>query len=215
MPFFTLNKEKISFPPAHFADQEGLLAVGGDVTADWLIAAYKTDAYLWSSPIQEFTWWSPDPRLVLYPKDLIISPEVEALMQEKKISYQWDTEAIFNYCIKKQNKGEMSPDWIMGVFTEAYKELLKKGVAKGLIVKNGYNHLAAAFGAQIGKVFFLEYICGDEDRYAALAISLLIQQLAEEGVSLFDLQKETYKMGDIGYTEMSRNEYISIMQKLT
>ena len=86
MPSFQLSKENNSFPPAHFADSEGLLAKGGKISAPWLLEGYKNGYYLWASPMQYPKWWTPDPRIVLYPKDLDIPDHVSEGIKKSKFT---------------------------------------------------------------------------------------------------------------------------------
>ncbi|MEZ4919861.1 MAG: hypothetical protein R2792_12235 [Saprospiraceae bacterium] len=214
MPFFELEKDKIGFPPAHFADQNGLLAIGGDITAEWLLAAYKSGIYLWSSPIEEYSWWSPDPRLVLFPEDLEISEQIQALLNGTAYTFSTEDDfaEVMRFCEQTQNKGEMSAKWLMGSLIAAYKQLKEDGLARALTVRQNGIIKSAVFGTKIESVFFLEYVCATDDTEAILALVALIHALEKEGLKMVDVQKETYEFPDIGLREISRNEYVSIIK---
>ncbi len=216
MPFFVLEKDNPDFPPAHFADQNGLLAVGGDITADWLLAAYKAGVYLWSAPTEEYSWWSPDPRLVIFPQEMEISENIRSLLEGNtyNISMEDDFEEALRFCHQVQNQGQMSAKWIMGVLIAAYQKLYEDGFARMMTIRKDGNIRSAAFGAKIKDLFFLEYICATDDTEAELALVALIQALEKEGLKMVDVQKESYELPDIGLREMSRSEYISIIGEL-
>ena len=213
MPFFELNKDEISFPPAHFADIHGLLAEGGDITGDWLLAGYKAGVFLWSSPIEALRWWSPDPRIVLFVNELKISADLQELKGKNAyiITYDQDLTGLLKLCEKIYNHGEMNPKWLPGVLANAYSALKEKGVLHSVEIWQDDNLLGGMFGTILGTVFFGEYVCGVQENIAELALISSVEKLKKEGVTLFDLHKETMETEDVGYREISRNEFISLL----
>lgn len=214
MPFFELSADKIAFPPSHFADVDGLLAEGGDITADWLMAGYKTGAFLWSSPVEPLRWWAPDPRIVLMTNEVIISTKLQKKIEDYQafVTYNQDIEKLMQFCEKYYNKGAMNPEWLTGMFVNAYRDLYALGVVRSIEVHQDGVLIGGAFGTVIGNVFFGEYVCGDAE-VSELALVLLAKHLQKEGVELLDLHKETMATADIGYREISKNEFVSFLTK--
>ena len=105
-----MEKENISFPPAHFADSEGLLAEGGEVSSSWLLEAYKNGYYLWNSPMSYPKWWTPDPRIVLFPKELAIPQYVSEEIEKAgfKVTFNQDLEGVMKLIQSIENKEEMN-----------------------------------------------------------------------------------------------------------
>lgn len=213
MPFFELPNDKISFPPSHFADVDGLLAEGGGISADWLLAAYKTGVFLWSSPVEPLRWWAPDPRIILMVDELIVPTKLQNKLSEFQpfLTYNQGLESLMKLCEEIYNVGEMNPAWITGMFINAYKELFSLGVVRSVEIWEGKDLLGGVFGVVQGKVFFGEYVCGKGVDIPEIALIAAVEKLKEEGVQLIDLHKETMTTCDIGYREISKNEFVSFL----
>ncbi len=213
MPFFELQTGKPSFPPAHFADQEGLLATGGELTADWLLAAYRAGIYLWCSPMEPLYWWSPDPRIVLFPEEVSVPEEVRKLQKEGGFEQRLneELERLIASCEKQWNQPPMNRAWLSGALAQAYAELEKRGVVRSILLEQDGEIRGGAFGSLAGKVFFCEYVCGTQNGWPELALIELCHQLQKEGISCMDLHKDTTATDDIGYREISRNEFLGLL----
>lgn len=215
MPSFQLSKENISFPPAHFADSEGLLAEGGDISANWLLEGYKNGYYLWSGPMQYPKWWTPDPRIVLFPNELFIPDHVAEGIKKAgfKVTFNQDLEGLMKLIQSIENKEEMNSGWLTGKFIKAYLDIDKLGLALSVEVYKNNKLVAGAFGATNKKIFFGEYINGVEKYAAEFALISLVRKLQKENYTLIDLQKETNETMGIGFREISRSEYIQLIKK--
>jgi len=214
MPSFQLSKENNSFPPAHFADSEGLLAEGGEISAPWLLEGYKNGYYLWTSPMQYPKWWTPDPRIVMFPKDLDIPDYVsEGIIKSKfKVTFNQDLMGVMKLIQSIENKAEMNRGWLTGKFMKAYLEIEKMGLAISVEIYKNNTLVGGAFGAANGKLYFGEYINGTEKFASEFALISLSKKLQKENYTLLDLHKETNETIDVGLREISRNEYIQILK---
>lgn len=214
MPFFTIGKDEMKFPPANFADADGLLAEGGDITAEWLLAGYKSGVFLWAGPMDPLKWYSPDPRVVLYPERMEVPDYVADYLKYApyEVTYEEDFAKGLAYCESIENEKPMYPGWITGLFAKAYLELHQKSVVRSAQVWKEGKLVGAAFGTQIGQLFFGEHVCGDDDYTPELALISLAQKLEKEGVVLMDLHRDTTETIDIGLAEISKNEYLHILQ---
>ena len=114
MPIFELSKEEINYPPAQYADSEGLLCEGGGLSPEQLLNAYKSGLYFWFDPMRYIKWWSPDPRIVMYPENLSIPNYLKDDFDEKgySVTFNYDLEEVMRLCQSIENVGEMSPAWI-------------------------------------------------------------------------------------------------------
>lgn len=217
MPYFFLPPEDIKFPPAHFADVDGLLAQGGDLTADWMIAGYKAGAYLWSSPMEPLKWWSPDPRVVIFPDKIKWTDDIEYMDKSPAIIsiIDGDLPHCFDLCEQVQNVKEMNPTWITGLFKNVYKELNERGHVHCSLIREEKELIGCAFGTVIGRVFFCEYVTGIKTFASELALLKLAGFLQTLGVKMMDIDKETNAAIDLGFSEISRNEYLDLVKKWT
>ena len=215
MPSFQLSKENISFPPAHFADSEGLLAEGGDITATWLLEGYKSGYYLWASPMQYPKWWTPDPRIVFFPKDLIIPDHISEGIKKAgfKVTFNKGLEGVMKLIQSIENKEEMNSGWLTGKLIKAYLEIERLGLALSVEVYKNNTLVGGAFGATNKKIFFGEYINGIEKYAAEFALISLVEKFQKENYTLLDLHKETNVTMALGIREISRSEYIHLLKQ--
>lgn len=215
MPVFKLQKETLAFPPAHFADSEGFLCEGGIISAEWLLEGYKNGFYLWTNPMRYPKWWTPDPRIIMFPKDLDVPDYVEKGIKEAnfKVTFNKDLLQVMKLIQTIENKGEMNNGWLTGKFINAFLEIEKKGLTLSVEVYKEDELVGGAFGASNGKIYFGEYINGTEEFAREYALIELAKKLKQENYSLIDLQKETNETIDIGLSEISRSEYIRILKQ--
>ncbi len=215
MPLFELHTQEPHFPPAEFADSQGLLAVGGQLTADWLLAAYRSGLYLWCSPMEPLQWWSPDPRIVLFPDELKIPENIKQLATREALQIKLNSSLseLMDLCQNCLNKPPMSAEWLTGAFAKSYLELEEKKLVRSATVWLEGKLIGGAFGALLRKVFFGEYVCQSTESMAELALVSLTQQVQKEGAMLMDLHKDTMATDDIGYREISRAEFLSFLRK--
>lgn len=215
MPVFNLDNNSVSFPPAHYADSDGLLGEGGEINAEWLLEGYKSGFYFWTSPMRYPKWWTPDPRIILFPKDLDIPEYVKKGIEKAnfKVAFNQDLKGVMDLIQSIENKEEMNNGWLTGKFINAYLEIEKKGLSLSVEVYKNDILVGGAFGASNGKIFFGEYINGTEEFAAEFAIIELAKKCKSEGFVLLDLQKETNETINIGLCEISRSEYIRILKQ--
>ena len=215
MPVFKLQEQIIAFPPAHFGDNDGLLGEGGLVNADWLLEGYKNGFYLWTNPMRYPKWWTPDPRIVLFPNDLDVPNYVNEGIKKADftVTFNQDLEGVMKLIQSIENKGEMNNGWLTGKFMKAFLEIEKRGYALSVEVYQNNKLVGGAFGANNGKFFFGEYINGTAEFAREFSLIELTKKLQKENYTLIDLQKETTETIDIGLREISRSEYLRILKE--
>lgn len=215
MPVFKLDSDTIAFPPADFADSEGLLGEGGEINARWLLEGYKSGFYVWASPMQYPKWWTPDPRIVLFPKDLDVPKHVTEGIRKAGFTatFNRDLEGVMKLIQRIENKETINNGWLTGKFINAFLDIEKLGNALSVEVYKEAQLVGGAFGACNRKFYFGEYINGTEKYAKEFALITLTKKLQEENYILLDLQKETNETIDIGLAEISRSEYLRVLKQ--
>lgn len=214
MPYFELKKGTAEFPPAHFADIDGLVAVGGDMTADNLIKAYNSGLYYWHHPMKYVKWWSPDPRMVLeLPADIsLFSDETNP-----KALRVWKTENAEDLLRHLQSvfnqQEEMNPRWLPERMFRIFTELHQRGYLRCYEIREQEQRIGGLFGTAIGSLFFGEYIWAPDNRTILLALQTLAKDLVAEGVTLIDMQKPTFRSPEIPCDEISRLSYTDFCKR--
>ncbi len=215
MPVFKLQNHIIAFPPANFADNDGFLAEGGEITAHWLLEGYKSGFFLWTNPMRYPKWWTPDPRIVMFPNDISIPEYVEDGIKKAnfKVSFNQDLEGVMKLIQSVENQGEMNNGWLTGKLVKAYTEIKERGLAFSVEVYQNEKLVGGAFGACNGKIYFGEYINETVAFAKEFALIELAKKAQELDLALLDLQKETNETIDVGLSEISRSEYIRILKQ--
>ena len=215
MPYFELSKADFSFPPAYFAANDGLVAVGGDMDIRRLLVAYNNGIYYWHYPLKHIKWWSPDPRTVILLDAFKVSEDrLTRLENQFTCHITTDFEKVLRLCQRVYNiKDRMSETWFSERAFRTFLELHQKGYAQAVEVWKDTELVGGIFGVGIGKIFFAEYLFGKEKFADELALLCLIKELKEKGYQLIDMQKPTAFFEGIEYDELSRIEYVSICKK--
>jgi len=208
MPVYKLTKELV-FPPPGLADDDGLLAVGGDLSVDRLILAYSMGIFPWYSENYPILWWSPDPRLVIFPKELKVSRSLRQTI--KKSIYHVTTNAAFEdvirNCATVTRKGE-GGTWITDDMIEAYIRLHKVGYAHSVESWEGDELAGGFYGVMMGKAFFGESMFAKKSDASKVAFATYAVALAEKGFELIDCQVTTEHMKRFGAREIPRPEFM-------
>ena len=215
MPYFELQEEDTSFPPAYFAGIDGLLAVGGTMSLERLVLAYNSGIYYWHFPLKHVQWWSPDPRIVIRPGSFIIdSDKWQTLQQEFGVSFDAHFEKVIRACQNTYNiKERMDHTWLTERMARIFLELHHKGYAHSVEVWQNEKFVGGMFGVAIGKLFFGEYLFAEVENAKEFALLYLVNKLKEEGYTLIDMQKETIFLPGLDYDEVPRLEYVNICKE--
>ena len=205
MPYFELKKGDLSFPPAHFADLDGLLAVGGDMTAERLLLAYQSGLYYWHHPMKHVKWWSPDPRIVLETDSL---PDADPSLGFTT-SANTDFEGLLRLCQQEYNKQDaMTPAWLSERMFRIFRSLEEQGRVHAQEVWKDGALAGGFFGVCLGSLCFGEYAVESVPGAAAQAILSAAGDLRERGVHLMDMHKETARSDRLEYQEVSRVAFV-------
>lgn len=205
---------KIWFPPIEDSSEEGIVAIGGDLSVERLIYAYKKGIFPWYSDESPILWWSPDPRFVLFPDELKISKSMKTLFNQKKFEVTFDTN--FAEVIKNcQQIGREDQDgtWITSDMRSAYIALHEIGVAHSVEVWLEEELVGGLYGVSLGKVFFGESMFTKVSNASKYGFITLARHLKDYGFNLIDCQQETKHLESLGARCIKRTDFIDILKK--
>ncbi len=211
MPVFSLP-DKLIFPPSHLAEDDGLLAVGGDLSESRLLLAYSMGIFPWYSDDSPILWWSPDPRLVLLPEELKISRSLRQTMKKGGFNVTVDTafDSVIRNCAAVQ-RGNDGGTWITDEMIEAYIRLHHSGYAHS--VESWYEGELAGglYGIALGSAFFGESMFARKSNASKVAFVTLVQQLLKWKFTLIDCQITTAHLMSLGAHEIPRSEFMKML----
>lgn len=213
MPVFLLSDEHI-FPPVHLATPEGLLAVGGDLSPQRLLLAYQKGIFPWFSVDDPILWWSPDPRLILYPKELRISRSLKKHLRKKDFHVTSDTcfEKVIKECADiRIAKGQGT--WITTEMVNAYVHLHRMGFAHSIETWFGDKLVGGLYGVSLGRCFFGESMFSNRSNASKIALVHLADYLVARKYDFIDCQVPTNHLKSLGAREIPRKKFISQLHK--
>lgn len=213
MPVFVLNKE-LSFPPIHLAEPDGLLAIGGDLSAERILLAYNNGIFPWYEG-DHILWWCPDPRFVLFPGEIKISKSMKAVLKKNHYRFSINNafEKVISNCKSISRKGQEGT-WITDEVKKAYTVLHKKGIAHSAEVWKDDTLVGGLYGIRLGKVFFGESMFSKESNASKFAFIKYTELLKSEGVELVDCQVYTEHLESLGAKMIDRKVFSGYLQKL-
>ncbi len=204
--------EKLWFPPAEDAMSDGLLAMGGDLSTERLLLAYKSGIFPWYDNDLPL-WWHPNPRFILFPNEIIVSKSMKQLIKQKAYQFRTNTafESVINNCktiIRKDQDGT----WINEDVKKAYCALHKIGVAHSAEVWSNGELVGGLYGIRLGKIFFGESMFSNQSNASKYAFIQYVEILKKEGVVLIDCQVYTSHLESLGAKMITRNEFMEILK---
>ena len=213
MPVFALD-DRIIFPDPALADYTGLLAVGGDLSTERLLLAYSNGIFPWYSEGEPVMWWSPDPRMVLFPKDFKISKSLKQTIRNKnfEVRFDYNFEEVIDNCSKTLRK-EQEGTWITSEMKAAYIELHKAGFAHSVETYYDGRLAGGLYGISLGKAFFGESMFFKERDASKIALYYLIEKIKTWNFDFIDAQIETNHLINLGAVRISRNDFITMLKK--
>jgi leucyl/phenylalanyl-tRNA--protein transferase len=201
------------FPDVEESTEEGIVAVGGDLSVERLILAYSRGIFPWySSDRSPILWWSPDPRFVLFPENLIVSKSMRPYFNQNKFKVTWDQnfEDVIKNC-QKIDREDQPGTWITSKMLAAYIQLHKKGYAHSVEVWLENELVGGLYGISLGKVFFGESMFAKVSNASKFGFISLVNQLKQKGFLLIDCQQETKHLESLGANAIKRKDFIDIL----
>ncbi len=205
-----------SFPPVARAlvDPNGLLAAGGDLSPERLLEAYRNGIFPWFSPSDPILWWSPNPRMVLFPSDLRLSASLKKTL--KRACFKVTTDQAFEQVVRAcaaPRAGE-NGTWIVEEMIAAYCELYRLGHAHSVEVWMGDELAGGLYGVAIGKMFYGESMFSKRTDGSKIAFAHMAKQLERWGFGMIDCQMYTPHLASLGAREIPRAEFVACLQDL-
>ncbi|RLD23751.1 MAG: leucyl/phenylalanyl-tRNA--protein transferase [Bacteroidetes bacterium] len=213
MPVYLLNESPLMPDPIH-ADAEGLVAIGGDLAHKRLINAYKSGIFPWYEEGSEILWWSPDPRLVLFPEELKVSKSMRSLFRKNYFNVtvnQQFVEVIAN--CKNIDRTDQGGTWITDEMEKAYISLHKLGYAHSVEVWHENKLVGGLYGIKLGNIYFGESMYSKVSNASKIGFIHLVKDLSEKGVKMIDCQIKTDHLISLGAREISRQHFLKILKR--
>ena len=200
------------FPDPSFSDDDGLLAIEGDLSVQRLLLAYSNGIFPWYSDDDPILWWSPDPRFIIYPKDIKTSHSMKKLIKKNTYKVTFDTcfrDVISNCSSVREKTGT----WITPEMIEAYCNLYELGFAHSVETWLDDKLVGGLYGVSLGKCFFGESMFSTMDNASKTAFITLGKVLESKGLILIDCQVHTNHLESLGAINMPRKEFLEIVKK--
>lgn len=213
MPVFRLTQELI-FPDPSYAVSGGLLAVGGDLSPERLLLAYANGIFPWYSDPDPILWWSPDPRLVLFPDELKVSASLKRVIRKEtyKVTVNRAFREVIRACaVVRTKSGEGT--WITGEMVDAYVRLHELGYAHSVESWSGDELSGGLYGVSMGKAFFGESMFTTRNDASKVALVHLVGLLRKLDFHLVDCQTTTEHLKRFGAREIPRRDFLRRLSK--
>nr|WP_286948750.1 leucyl/phenylalanyl-tRNA--protein transferase [Pseudomonas sp. UBA6718] len=210
-----LRRDSLDFPALERALREpnGLLAAGGDLSAERLIAAYRHGCFPWFSEGQPLLWWSPDPRTVLFPEEFHLSRSLAKLLRQQRyrVTFDQDFAAVIEGCASPRDYADGT--WITDSMRAAYLELHQRGLAHSVEAWDGEQLVGGLYGLAMGQLFFGESMFSRADNASKIGFATLVSKLRDWGFVLIDCQMPTRHLHSFGARPIARAEFARYLQQ--
>jgi len=209
MPVYQLIPDIPLFPPTEEAEADGLLAVGGDLKKERLLAAYRQGIFPWYEVGQPILWWCPNPRLVLFPEELKISRSLRKVLRKQEFEIRFDSsfENVIKACADvRTQKGKGT--WIMPEMQQAYTELHQEGYAHSVESWCNGELVGGLYGISLGQCFFGESMFSTVSDSSKAALVALAEFSMQVGIKIIDCQMTTQHLLSLGAREIDRQSFL-------
>lgn len=212
---FLLGKD-IAFPPVEMADADGLLAIGGDLSTERLLLAYKSGIFPWYNDNEIIQWWSPDPRFVLLPAEIKIRRSMQTVLHNGRFRFTINKNfaGVIQNC-KTIARKEQAGTWIQQDIIDAYTKLHQLGYAISAEAWKNGELVGGLYGIKLGNIFFGESMFSKESNASKFAFINFVQYLQQQNVQLIDCQVYTAHLQSLGARMIERKEFCEILKRET
>lgn len=209
-----ISRRSIEFPDPDEADESGLLAIGGDLSIERLKLAYSKGIFPWYEEGMPILWWTPDPRMVLFPNKMIISHSLKQSIKKNQFTVTIDHafEKVISNCAKTPRKDEEGT-WITRDMKNAYVKLHEAGFAHSAEAWLDGKLVGGLYGVALGKVFFGESMFHKETNASKVALYYLVEKLNKWGFQIIDAQVYTNHLESLGGELIPRGQYMRILEE--
>ena len=205
------------FPPIEEALEEpnGLIAIGGDLSSKRLLKAYRLGIFPWFSEGEPVLWWSPNPRMVLFPQDFKISTSLKKRLKKNDYEVRFNTtfRQVMEACAATNRQGQ-NGTWITSSIIDAYCELHTMGYAYSAETWMNNTLVGGLYGIIINKMFYGESMFHHVTDASKIAFAHMVEFLKNKGVGMIDCQMNTSHLASLGAQEISRADFVLQLKKL-
>ncbi|MEJ7770041.1 MAG: leucyl/phenylalanyl-tRNA--protein transferase [Chitinophagaceae bacterium] len=213
MPLFRLGKELL-FPPVQLSEPDGLLAIGGDLSVERLLQAYRHGIFPWYER-EDILWWCPNPRFVLFPENLVVSKSMTKVIRQPTFTFTVNKafEQVISNC-KAVSRLDQDGTWITEEVKKAYIHLHHLGYTHSAEAWQDGELVGGLYGVRLGRAFFGESMFSTRNNASKFAFIKYVEQLKNEGVELIDCQVYTAHLESLGASMISRSRFLGLLEKL-
>ncbi len=212
MPLYALD-DRIWFPPVTEALEDGLLAIGGDLSIERLLLAYRNGIFPWFDETPAL-WWSPDPRFVLVPDELYVSKSMQQVIKRKQFTFRTNTafDQVIRHC-KELKRKDQDGTWITTELEHSFNQLHQMGIAHAAEAWMDNELVGGLYGIRMGPFFFGESMFSKQSNASKFAFIQYVSLLQKEGVILIDCQVHTPHLESLGAKMIPREKFIQLLQQ--
>ena len=203
------------FPNPRLADEYGLVAVGGDFSPELLLAAYANGIFPWPSDELPYSWFSPDPRMLLRPMDFHVSRSLRKTLKKRRFNVTFDTafEQVVDGCAKAPRAGDVGT-WIVDELRQGFLDLHALGFAHSVEVWQEEELVGGLYGLSLGAMFCGESMFHRQADASKVALWALCHKVAPWGFEIIDCQVHTDHLESLGASEWPRDDYLDLLEEL-
>lgn len=207
-----LTKE-LYFPPVTQANRDGILAIGGDLSPERLLLAYKSGVFPWFDQGDPILWWSPNSRMVLFLDELIVSKSMRNVLNRNmfSVTFNQNFRDVISNCQKVKREGQYGT-WITNDMINSYCKLHEMGIAESVEVWQNEVLVGGLYGVNLGHVFCGESMFSLVSNASKVAFIALVEQLKKQNYKLLDCQVYNEHLESLGCREIKRTEFMKILQ---
>lgn len=210
---YWLPDDELIFPDPQYIDDEGIVALGGDLSPERLILAYSNGIFPWYNEGEPIIWWSPNPRFVLYPKDLKVSKSMRQVLRREtfKVTFDTDFASVLWNC-QQIKRTDQEGTWITDEMYDAYVHLHHLGLAHSVEVWQDEKLVGGLYGISIGKCFFGESMFAKVSNASKAGFITMVQKLESIGFEMIDCQTETGHLRSLGGDFIDRKDFLEYLK---
>lgn len=204
---------KIEFPKVNEASPEGILAMGGDLSTERLLLAYKSGIFPWFNDDEPIFWWAPNPRMVLFLEELVISKSMRNVLKRNilTVTFNQNFRVVISNC-QKIERDSQTGTWITKEIIDAYCKLHELGIAKSIEVWQNKKLVGGLYGIDLGHVFCGESMFSKVSNASKVAFIALVKQLKKDNYKLLDCQVYNEHLASLGCREIDRDLFMEILK---
>lgn len=209
---YFLTKD-LFFPPVQEATLDGILAFGGDLSPERLLLAYKSGIFPWFDADEPILWWSPNPRMVLFLNELVVSKSMRNILNRNlfKVTFNENFREVISNCQKIKRNGQ-NGTWITNDMIEAYCKLNELDIAKSVEVWQNNELVGGLYGIDLGHIFCGESMFSKVSNASKVAFISLVNQLKKDNYQLLDCQVYNEHLESLGCREINRDVFMNILK---